>query len=91
MKLTDQTFNRILLVLAFVYAVSFLERFSWNYSTHKQNEQHKQEKAEYERIIENLENKLYQHEINLIKRNAAVDTLTNDELDSVWTTIDWNR
>lgn len=87
MKLTDQTFNRIVLIVGFIYAVSFLERFSWNYSTHQMNEQHKEEKEQYEKTIQNLENKLYQHEINFIKRTAAVDTLTNDELDSAWSAI----
>lgn len=70
-----------------LYAVSFLERLAWNYSGAIENEAYKQEKEQYENKIQNLETKLYEHEINLIKRNAGVDTLTNDELDSAWSAI----
>jgi len=85
--MSQQTIKWIAVAAILLYAVSFLERLAWNYNGAIQNDAYKQEKEQYENTIQNLETKLYQHEINLIKRNAGIDTLTNVELDSAWSTI----
>ena len=79
--------KQIVVVCIFLYAVSFLERLAWNYNGAIENDAHRQEKQKYENTIQELNNKLYQHEINFIKRNAGIDTLSNDELDSAWAAI----
>ena len=85
--MNKQTIKIIVVVLLLLYAVSVLERLIWNRSTEKEIEAHREEKAKYEDRIQELETKLYQHEINFIKRNAAVDSYSNEQLDSAWTTI----
>lgn len=77
----------IAVAIVFIYAVSVFERMIWNNTTEKQNEAYKQEKEQYENDIQELELKLYEHEINLIKKNAAVDSYSDDQLDSAWTAI----
>lgn len=86
-KMSEQTIKWIAVGIAFIYAVTFLERSAWNNTTEKENDAYKQEKEQYENTIQDLETKLYQHEINFIKRNAGIDTLSNDELDSTWAAI----
>ena len=82
-----ETIKIILVVLLLLYAASVLERLIWNRYTEKEIEAHRVEKEKYDDRIQELETKLYQHEINFIKSNAAVDAYTNEQLDSTWSTI----
>jgi hypothetical protein len=77
-----------LILIASIYLITVLERvLNKDTAPTEMLIEHASEKAQMQTKIDLLENKVHDYEIDLLKIRTNVDNLTNDEVDSVWTTI----
>lgn len=82
------TLKNIIIVLCCFYSVTVVERlFSRQYRQDELIKLHNEEKMNLEKRNLQLNYKVKEYEIKILETNAGVDTLSNDELDSVWSTI----
>ena len=63
MKLSSQTFNRILLIIGILYAVSFLERIAHNYSASVADQKHLEKVEQFEIKINNYEESIFKDSV----------------------------
>lgn len=82
------TAKNIFILIGAIYLITVIER-----KLLKEDDQteimieHAQEKAQMQSEINVLNNKVHSYEIEIIKNNATVDTLSDAQLDSVWTDL----
>ena len=77
-----------LILIASIYLVTVIERVvNKDTAPTEMLIEHATEKAQMQTLIDLQNNKIHDYEIELLKIRADVDNLTNDEVDSVWTTI----
>ena len=82
------TAKSVLVVVVLIYCASVTERrLNIEYNNSEEIVQHERDKAAMQKNINNLNTKIYKYEIDRIKKNASVDTMSNDGLDSEWTDI----
>jgi len=82
------TAKSVFVVLITIYCVSVTERrLNVEYNHSEEIVQHERDKATMQDNINSLTNKIYKYEIDRIKKNASVDTMSNDGLDSEWSDI----
>lgn len=82
------TAKNIIILIGSFYLITVIERTFLKEST--QTElilQYKQEKVQLEQDLNDLNTKVHNYENKIHENNANIDTLSNIQLDSIWTTI----
>ena len=80
--------KNILILIAVFYLITMIERKLLTEDS--QTElliEHAQEKALLQSEINELNKSIFKYELEILKINADIDSLSNDELDSVWSNM----
>ncbi len=78
----------LLIAIVAIWLVSVVERFL-NRQSSDQMEivRYEQEKAQMQREVKHLEEKIHDYEIKILETHISVDTMSHDELDSLFTAL----
>ena len=82
------TIKNIVFLIGAFYLITVIERTLLKEST--QTElilQHKQEKMQMQEDLNELNTKIYKYEIEILKNNSNIDSFSNEQLDSIFTTL----
>lgn len=86
MKWSDPRIAVALIVIVYLIFDREMNRVR-DYSTTKQRVELEREKREYELQVKEQDQKIQLYEITMEQKSDAVNTMSNDDIDSLWSVI----